>query len=230
VVQKKNSLREPALWESARKIKAGEGTHEEHADLVNRVKPVRPYAAPVAPATDQEVYDALDKGKKESAFVPRGLENGTPVAVRLDIPAYEQKNTWVVSVHHPKSDFTAGQVIGYDSVAHIDNPKFGVHPGGALNIASGKPKSTIATVHGNWRSITPEDAFDMAQQVHQDPEWRQVGMDPERHSYFYDRETQQPVISADEALHIGPLVYAKNPVYDKPENYKFADGGSIEHV
>jgi len=228
-VQKKNSsLRAPELWPSAQRIKAGEGSREEHADLVNRLKPVRPYAEPVPPATDAEVYDALDKGKKPNAFVPRQLKDGTPVALRLDIPAYEDKNTWVVAVHHPKPNFTAGDVIGYDSVAHIDNPKFGVHPVGALNIASGKPKSTIATVHGNWRSTNPEYAYEMAKQYHNDPEWRQVGMDPERHSYFYDRETQQPVISADEALHIGPLVYAKNPVYDDPEKYKFADGGEVD--
>jgi len=224
---KESSLREERLWPSAQKIKAGEGSREEHAELVNTIKPVRPYAQPVPPASDEEVYDALSKDKKPNAFAPRAIPKGTPVAVRLDIPAYEQKNTWVVSVHQPKSDFTAGPVIGYDSVAHIDNPRFGVHPTGALNIASGKPKSTIATVHGNWRSTTPEKAYALAQTIHENPEWRQVGMDPERHSYFYDRETQQPVIAADEALHIGPLVYAKNPVYDKPENYKFADGGAV---
>jgi hypothetical protein len=227
---KESSLREERLWPSAQKIKAGEGSREEHAELVNTIKPVRPYAQPVPPASDEEVHDALSKDKKPSAFAPRAIPKGTPVAVRLDIPAYEQKNTWVVSVHHPKSDFTAGPVIGYDSVAHIDNPRFGVHPTGALNIASGKPKSTIATVHGNWRSTTPEKAYALAQTIHENPEWRQVGMDPERHSYFYDRETQQPVIAADEALHIGPLVYAKNPVYDKLENYKFADGGAADFI
>ena len=227
-VEKKGSLRQPALWGSAQKIKAGEGSRESHAALVNEVKPVRPYAEPVLPASDEEVHDALSKDKKPNAFAPRQLKDGTPVAVRLDIPAYEQKNTWVVSVHHPKSDFTAGPVIGYDSVAHITNPRFGVHPGGALNIAAGKPKSTIATVHGNWKNITPDNAFEFAKMIHNDPQWRQVGMDPERHSYFYDRETQQPVVAADEALHIGPLVYAKNPTYDAPENYKFAFGGAAD--
>jgi hypothetical protein len=227
---KESSLREERLWPSAQKIKAGEGSREAHAELVNTIKPVRPYAQPVPPASDEEVHDALSKDKKPNAFAPRDIPKGMPVAVRLDIPAYEQKNTWVVSVHQPKSDFTAGSVIGYDSVAHIDNPRFGVHPTGALNIASGKPKSTIATVHGNWRSTTPEKAYALAQTIHSNPEWRQVGMDPERHSYFYDRETQQPVIAADEALHIGPLVYAKNPVYDKPENYKFADGGAADYI
>ena len=221
------SLREKALWPSAQAIKAGTGSREAHAELVNKIKPVSPYAAPVPPASDQQVHDALTKDKQPKAFAPRALEEGTPVAVRLDIPAYEKRNTWVVSVHHPKSDFTAGEVIGYDSVAHIDNPRFGVHPTGALNIASGKPKATIATVHGNWKKTTPEDAFKLSQTIHNDPQWRQVGMDPERHSYFYDRETQEPVMAADEALHIGPLVYAKNPVYGKKTDFAFSSGGDV---
>lgn len=221
------SLREKALWPSAQAIKAGTGSREAHAEMVNKIKPVSPYAAPVAPASDEQVHDALTKDKQPKAFAPRGLAEGTPVAVRLDIPAYEKKNTWVVSVHHPKTDFTAGEVIGYDSVAHIGNPRFGVHPTGALNIASGKPKSTIATVHGNWKKTTPEDAFALSQTIHNDPQWRQVGMDPERHSYFYDRETQEPVMAADEALHIGPLVYAKNPVYGKKTDFAFSSGGMI---
>jgi hypothetical protein len=221
------SLREKALWPSAQAIKAGTGSREAHAEMVNKIKPVSPYDAPVSPASDEQVHDALTKDKQPKAFAPRGLEEGTPVAVRLDIPAYEKKNTWVVSVHHPKTDFTAGEVIGYDSVAHIGNPRFGVHPTGALNIASGKPKSTIATVHGNWKKTTPEDAFALSQTIHNDPQWRQVGMDPERHSYFYDRETQEPVMAADEALHIGPLVYAKNPVYGKKTDFAFSNGGDV---
>lgn len=221
------SLREKSLWPSAQAIKAGTGSREAHEALVNKIKPVSPYATPVPPASDQQVHDALTKDKQPKAFAPRQLKEGTPVAVRLDIPAYEKRNTWVVSVHHPKSDFTAGEVIGYDSVAHIGNPRFGVHPTGALNIASGKPKATIATVHGNWKKTTPEDAFKLSQTIHNDPQWRQVGMDPERHSYFYDRETQEPVMAADEALHIGPLVYAKNPVYGKKTDFAFSSGGDV---
>jgi len=221
------SLREKGLWPSAQAIKAGTGSREAHAEMVNKIKPVSSYLAPVPPASDEQVYDALTKDKQPKAFAPRALEEGTPVAVRLDIPAYEKRNTWVVSVHHPKSDFTAGEVIGYDSVAHIGNPRFGVHPTGALNIASGKPKATIATVHGNWKKTTPEDAFKLSQTIHNDPQWRQVGMDPERHSYFYDRETQEPVMAADEALHIGPLVYAKNPVYGKKTDFSFSNGGDV---
>jgi len=219
--------RVPQLQESAQRIKAGEGSAAEHADLVSQFKPVRAYDAPVAPATYDEMYAALSKDKLEQLGAPRNLPEGYPAAVRLDIPAYQNNNTWVVSVHDPKTDYSAGKVIGYDSVAYLNAPTFGVQPKGAVNIAAGKPKSTIATVQGEWKPTTPEEAYALAQKVHGDPSWAQVGMDPERHAYFYNRATMEPITSADEALHIGPLVYAKNPVVGKTEDYPFARGGSI---
>jgi hypothetical protein len=215
------------LQESAQRIKAGEGSAAEHAKLVNQFKPVRSYDAPVAPATYDEMHAALSKDKLEQLGAPRNLPEGYPAAVRLDIPAYQKNDTWVVSVHDPKTDYSAGKVIGYDSVAHLDAPTFGVQPKGAVNIAAGKPKSTIATVQGGWKPTTPEEAYALAQKVHGDPAWAQVGMDPERHAYFYNRATMEPITSAEEALHIGPLVYAKNPVVGKVEDYPFASGGNV---
>ncbi|CAB5219894.1 hypothetical protein UFOVP231_9 [uncultured Caudovirales phage] len=218
------------LKESAQRIKAGEGSAAEHAELVSQFKPVRAYDAPVAPATYDEMYAALSKDKLEKLGAPRELPEGYPAAVRLDIPAYQKNDTWVVSVHDPKTDYSAGKVIGYDSVAHLDAPTFGVQPKGAVNIAAGKPKSTIATVQGGWKPTTPEDAYALAQKIHNDPAWAQVGMDPERHAYFYNRATMEPITSAEEALHIGPLVYAKNPVVGKVKDYPFARGGNVDEA
>jgi len=213
------------LQESAQRIKSGEGSASEHAELVNQFKPVSSYAAPVAPASQEQMQSALSQDKVGKLGAPRDLPEGYPAAVRLDIPAYQKNNTWVVSVHDPKTDYSAGKVIGYDSVAHLDSPTFGVQPKGAINIASGKPKSTIATVQGGWKPTTPDAAYALAKNIHNDPAWTQVGMDPERHAYFYDRSSMRPVVSAEEALHIGPLVYAKNPIYGNPNNYPFANGG-----
>jgi hypothetical protein len=52
--------------------------------------------------------------------------------------------------------------------------------------------------------------------------WAQVGMDPTRHSYFYDRKTMRPIVSADMAIQIGPLVLAKNPVYGDVSKFQFS--------
>ena len=51
------------LKESAQRIKAGEGSAAEHAELVSQFKPVRSYDAPLAPATYDEMYAALSKDK-----------------------------------------------------------------------------------------------------------------------------------------------------------------------
>jgi hypothetical protein len=69
--------------------------------------------------------------------------------------------------------------------------------------------------------------FENDSQLLNDPEWTQVGYDPERHSYFYDRTTTQPVVSADEVLQIGPLVLAKNAKFAKKEQFKFKSGGEV---
>ena len=60
-----------------------------------------------------------------------------------------------------------------------------------------------------------------------DKEWRQVGMDPERHSFFYDRQTQAPIVSAERVIQVGPLVLAHKPTYGKIEDFKYNHGGSV---
>ena len=55
-----------------------------------------------------------------------------------------------------------------------------------------------------------------------DPTVVQVGFDPERHSYFYDRMTTQPVVSADIVVQIGPLLLAKNPQFGAKKDFKYS--------
>ena len=64
--------------------------------------------------------------------------------------------------------------------------------------------------------------------------WRQIGMNPFRHSFFYDRRNGKPVVYASEVVQIGGLVYAKDVVYaDKTdpmfevEGYKDAEGETV---
>jgi len=84
------------------------------------------------------------------------------------------------------------------------------------------PKATIAVMKGDWKPITPKQASATAKLAMDSKSWAQVGMDPTRHAYFYDRATLQPVVSADEAIQVGPLVLAKNPVYGNKEDFRFS--------
>jgi len=212
------SSRNPIVVEAAKNLKAGKITNEEYRATVSANSPVTPITRFFEPATEQEIRAALNTDKIEKVNAP--ITDNTVVGLRLDIPAYKNKNTWVVSVHEGDTD--NGPVISYDNVARITDVKFSVKPKGALGIATGVEKTTIGRMFGKWQNIdgaTMEQQGDNAkalvQNIVNDPNYVQVGMNPFRHSYFYDRSSDmgRPIVSADEVIQIGGLVYAKNPEY-----------------
>jgi hypothetical protein len=166
------------------------------------------------PPTDSEAVDALSSEKKAKFGAARSIKPGTQVAARIDIPAFLRTGKYVVAVHEPDGEAGGpGKVIGYDTVTRLQNPKFVVKPG-VQRIYEGKSaKFPVATVDGKImadRSI-PSDLENYVP----------VGMDPKEHAYFYDKRTDQPVISGSEAVSVGNTVFVKNPVYGKPEDFRF---------
>ena len=221
--RKKTKERIPELEEMARGIESGTLTKEQYDEGVKALKPVTPYKDIPAPATTADLERSLSKDKQDRIGAPRTeLEDGYPVGLRLDIPAYTNHGVWAISVHEQQKNYNAGKSIGYDSVAAITNPTFGAVEKAALSIATGKAKSTIAVVKGDWKSISEKQAVDQANKALKDKSWAQVGMDPTRHSYFYDRNTGEPIVSGDEAIMVGPLVLVKNPVYAPKEQFLFS--------
>jgi hypothetical protein len=75
-----------------------------------------------------------------------------------------------------------------------------------------------------------------------DPAYTQIGMDPRRHSQFYDKSTGLPVWAAEEKLQSGPLIIApkkglETTSWDDPrlnlsdfEGKKYAPGGVVKKV
>ena len=174
--------------------------------------------------TVTEVTGSL--GKKAGKFGILGvkgfdLEAGQQVSSRLDIPAYNNYDTWVVSIHDGTKD--AGSVVGFGQAIRLKDIRFGSKSKEALSIARGKRttaagedkpmgKSTIARIFGEYE---PEDPYDLQRQAADiiasgSEEWTQVGMNPYRGSAFYDKKTGMPVFEADEVIQVGPLVLAKN--------------------
>ena len=230
--------RTPELQAAAAKVQAGEMTAAEYDRLVNEYKPVEPYTSVPPPATADEAIAALKKTNSEKEGSPtkdtyygraaQTLKAGDPVGLRLDIPSYSKTGTWVVTVHEPRKNLVAGGAgtrIGYESVASATDVQFSINEKGAIGIASGKEKNTIATMEGKWKPTTPAEAKLKADQALKSKDWVQVGMDPERHSYFYDRKTMEPVVSASEVIQIGPLVLAKNPTYGEKSEFMFSNRG-----
>jgi hypothetical protein len=218
---KKVTERIPELQEGMAKLEAGEITAKQYDKLVNKYKTIMPYDFVPKPATRAEAIGAIED--KETYGVPsKTLKNGHPVGLRLDIPAYSRYGVWVPTIHEQTSGFGAGKKIGHESVASVTDATFGMSEKAAASIAGGKPKGTIATIKGNYKKISEKDAVARAEDALNDPTWTQVGMDPERHSYFYDRKTTQPIVSADEVIQIGPLVLAKNAVYAPKSQFKYS--------
>ena len=221
------SARNPIVLDAANKLKAGKITNEEYRATVSENSPITPITRFFEPATLSEINKALTTDKIDK--VDNEVSEGSIVGLRLDIPAYKNNNTWVVSVHDGNKD--NGNVLSYTNVAKINNVRFGVQPKGALGIATGVPKTTIGRMFGSWESIAGsnmQERGDNAKKIIEDiannPDWVQVGMNPFRHSYFYDRSSQmgRPIKEAKEVVQVGGLVYAKNPIYGEwtDEAYK----------
>ena len=221
--------RVPELTEAALKVQSGLMSRAEYNDIVNKYKPVLPYASAPKPASIEEMTAALSEDKRPRLLAPRDLKEGHKVGVRLDIPSYSNSGTWIPTIHEQKAGFQAGPTIGYDNHSHVMNAEFGVQPKAAINYATGKtPKNTFATIKGDWHKTTPDEAFANVQKHLDNPEWTQVGMDPERHSFFYDRKTGLPVTHADEAVQVGPLVLARNAKnLSKPGDFAYKQGGLV---
>jgi predicted RecB family endonuclease len=238
------SERNPAIQKAAQDYRDSKISQDEFGKIIDENRPIGPITRFFEPATEQEVKNALSTDKKEK--VGAKVENGEKVGLRLDIPAYKDKNTWVVSVHEGADEKT-GKIISYTNVARVKNVKFVSNPSVALKIATGDvAKSTIARMIGEWQNIPGksfeekgEAAKEIIQDIADNPEWVQVGMNPFRHSYFYDRNQRigQPIVNAEEVVQVGGLVYAKNPTYAektdeqftvKGTNLQFSEGGRGE--
>ena len=176
------------------------------------------------PPTEQKAIEALASSKQPFWRQHESLPEGTPVGVRIDIPAFLNKGTYVQTIHEPATPGNVGDRIGYDTSVRLSGPvRFFVKEGsedigsGALAIKEGRAKKhPIATVEGrltNNRSI-PADI----------ESWTPVGMDPEKHSYFYDKRTDRPVIGGSESYSVGNTVFVKDPIYGNPQDFRYQRG------
>jgi len=153
------------------------------------------------------------------------IPEGTRVGSRLDIPAYNNYDKWVVSIHDGAND-AKGSVLGYGQAVRLKNVKFGSESQDALDISRGKArlrgakkgtdavekpmgKATIARIYGDYVPEDPIKLRDKAISLLDDPEWTQVGMNPYRQSQFYDKVTGLPIFDALEVIQVGPLALAR---------------------
>jgi len=230
--------RNPILQQAAKDLAEGKITSEQYRALARTEMPIRAFTEVPNMPTQQDIANALRSNQLETGIigVNKNIAPGSRVSSRLDIPAYDQYDKWIVSLHDP---LNAGKSIGYGQTAHLKGPiEFTAPPKAGHAIATGKiSKDTYARIHGDWEPTNPEDVYKRAQDLMGDPQWAQVGLNPFRHSYFYDKADMAPVVAGEEALQVGPLVLVKKPqkvdpddprfriAKDKPET--FAPGGKV---
>ena len=231
IPENKRQANTEAAKAAAEDLYQGSITSKEARNIIKEDLPVTSiYTEETMPSMPTVAQVAGSLGKKVQKTGVVGVKGfdipaDTRVGSRLDIPAYNNYDTWVVSIHDGKND-TKGSVLGYGQAVRLKNIKFGSESQDALDIARGKArlrgakagtdtpekpmgKATIARVYGDY---VPEDPYVLQEQARNllsDPEWTQVGMNPYRQSNFYDKNTGLPVFEADEVIQVGPLVLAK---------------------
>ena len=223
----------PVTEKAAEDLKQGKITSKKFRETVKKELPITSiYTQDTFPdmPTVTDIAGALGRKASKGVVGVKGFDipQGTTVGARLDIPAYDRYNKWVVSIHDGDEDL--GSVIGYGQAIRLKDVRFSSKPGTALDIARGKrtdrktlqdaidkktgepakqAKATIARAIGKYQKGDPYKIQQEAYNLINDPEWTQVGMNPYRASYFYDKATGNPVFNAKEVIQVGPLVLAK---------------------
>ena len=201
----------PEVNAAYQKFKAGEISQQDFDTVVRST--ISEYDFVPTPATYDEMFGALNKNKKQKINVE--IQDGEVVGLRLDIPAYTDHGVWVPTIHGDKTSHRA--------TASITGVKFGddKQPAKAQKVMEGGHKSPFAQMRGAFVNRTDAENEALSKEALNDPDWIQIGFDPRRHSYFYDRKTGQPILSADEVIQVGPLVLAKNATSEGKTSFDF---------
>jgi len=178
----------------------------------------------------------LAENKVELLGGQLSLADGSPVGLRIDIPAYLkslelvkqgllEEPVYIITFHagttsKDKTKGGLGSRVGYDIMGRATDVTFNIASQvAAVNIQTGrKNKTTMAAAEGKIshdRTI-PDDI---------NTNYIQVGMNPKRHGYFYDRATGRAVKSAGEVISFGSTVFAKKG--DKLKFYTEAERLSL---
>jgi hypothetical protein len=219
----------PEMEAAAKALKAGAIKRSEYDKVVNKHKPVKPYTFVPQPATDKDADRALMVNKKPHWRGHEQWPAGRKVGLRLDIPAYENHGVWVNSIHDEEGSGEDKYPTAYNSVSSVKNATFDAKPAKAVRVATGEQNKTpFARIHGELHHMTEDEAVEHMKAHLNHPDYAQVGMDPRRHGFFYDRKTMKPVAHSAHVVQIGPLVLAHKPTYGKRESY--AKGGAIKPI
>jgi len=205
--------------EQTEALQQGKMSGKEYRDFIRTNQPATKFEAKDLPNLFASYTDAV--GALKPSFSAKGIvgltteiPEGTIVDSRLDIDGYNLYNTWIASIKTPDGN-------KYGRTAVLKDVKFSVSGKEpvekTLAVAQGKAeKSPFAVMKGEWQNLSDEEAYSLAETYINNPDYVQVGFNPERHSFFYRKDNMMPVFEAEEVVQVGALVLAKlkkeNPV------------------
>jgi hypothetical protein len=237
---------DPKVAKALEEYLKGNISQEERLRILNQQLPIRKWSELPPEYTDEQIINALMANKQSKALAP--VPAGAKVGNRLDIPAYTQHGVYVDTTHD-----VAGKPISYGRTGHLKGVEFSSKPNQAVRVGLGtkeqaltplgaeigSAKSPFALIKGTNVGTKDEEVRRMMAELLNDPNYTQIGMDPRRHSQFYDKTTGLPVWSAEEKLQSGPLIIAPRKGleitdWDDPrlslsdfEGKKYAPGGKV---
>lgn len=206
---------DPKVAKALEEYLKGNISQEERIRILNQQLPIRKWSELPPDYTDEQIINALMANKQAKALVP--VAPGARVGNRLDIPAYTQHGVYVDTTHD-----VAGKPISYGRTGHLKDVEFSSKPNQAVRVGlgtkeqaltpmgaeMGAAKSPFALIKGTNVGTKDEEVRRMMAELLNDPNYTQIGMDPRRHSQFYDKDTGLPVFRAEEKLQSGPLILA----------------------
>ena len=215
--------RHPQVQAAAKLLQDKKMTREEFEKYVDYYKPIEEIEAEklLPPTSEQRMNETVNADKRDKINVP--VADGTKVGLRMDLPARERGGS-VVSIHEGKpGKMTVGKLMGFRSTGWLKDVTFEVRSQEkGLAVAAGAAKAPQQTVEGTWQNLSPEETYARVKELMKDPAWKQIGFDPSRHGYFYDRKTREPVVSASEMYQVGQFLLAKDVQYAPKENYLYS--------
>lgn len=180
---------------------------------INRDIPVRkvPEFSSQALPNFQTIRDSLsDPRKKANVGKLSEIPAGSEMTLRQDVPAMTDFGIGVVTG-------TSGDKTTYEPFIRVRNIKMVPTKGmetQSLKIGAGAAKNPAIVAKG-----TKHESQTIPSDINT---WTQVGFNPDRHSYFYDRaDGVTPVVGGDEAVQIGNTVFVKNAQRGYPTAFRF---------
>ena len=221
--REKAAKQQDELVRAAIQVKEGKMTVPKFRELVEKYNPIIAITEVPTTASLADVAKALDtnkSGTKRILGLPNvNIKDGETVSFRLDIPAYESYDVWVNTIRKEKQNY-------YSNIGVGNNAIFGGKHTAALKVASGHvlpsgkkiSKSPFAVINVAWKNQNIEQTEQEIAEALEDSkqpnsEWKQIGFNPNRSGYFYDKATFLPVASASRVLQLGPLVMAQKVQY-----------------